>query len=130
MFPEIIRQYVDDDNIEHEIIINMKLIEKKGFEYFISETGNLDIITNVEIDLLDYLQGTTKEILYIDDKFINIDIPPFRTEFLEIKGKGICKGSFIVNVILKNIDEKLWNRLSTKDSTEMIRILSFLYKTI
>jgi len=130
MFPEIIRQYVDDDNVEHEIIINMKLIEKKGFEYFISETGNLDIITNVEIDLLDYLQGSTKEILYIDDKVINIDIPPFHTEFLEIKGKGICKGSFIVNVILKNIDEKLWNRLSTKDSTEMIRILSFLYKTI
>lgn len=130
MFPEIIRQYVDDDNVEHEIIINMKLIEKKGFEYFISETGNLDIITNVEIDLLDYLQGSTKEILYIDDKVINIDIPPFHTEFLEIKGKGICKGSFIANVILKNIDEKLWNRLSTKDSTEMIRILSFLYKTI
>lgn len=130
MFPQITRQYIDDDNLEHEIIINMKLIEKKGFEYFVSDTGNLDIITNVEIDLLDYIQGSTKEVLYIDDKVISIDIPPFHTEFLEIQGKGICRGSFIVNVILKNIDENLWNTLSTKDSTEMIRILTFMYKTI
>jgi DnaJ-class molecular chaperone len=130
MFPQINRQYIDDDNLEHEIIINMKLVENKRFEYFISDTGNLDIITNIDIDLLDYIQGSSKNVLYIDDKMITIDIPPFHTEFLEINGKGICRGSFIVNVILKNIDEKLWNTLSTKDSTEMIRILTLMNKTI
>ena len=130
MFPEIIRQYIDDTNIEHEITINMKLIEKKGFECFVSDSGVLDIITTVDIDILDYITGSKKDIMYIDDNTITIDIPPFHTEFLEIKGKGICKGSFIVNVMLKNIDQNMWNRLSPKDSTEMIRILSLITKTI
>jgi DnaJ-class molecular chaperone len=129
-FPTIVREYNDDDDLEHIITINMKIVGKKGFESFVSDAGSIDIITVVNIDLLDYLTGSVKTITYIDDSAIEITIPAFHTEFMEIPNKGIAGGSFIVNVVLKNIDQQKWKQLPPKDSTEMIRIMSFLAKTI
>jgi DnaJ-class molecular chaperone len=129
-FPTVIKEYTDDNDNEHEIIINMEIKADEKFDHIISKNGNIDIITNIEINLIEYISGYTKKIPYIDNNNIEIEVPPFQKEFYEIVNKGLKKGSFIVNINIKNIESELWNALSEKDKVEMIRILKTLYKTI
>lgn len=127
-FPKITKEYTDDNDIEHDININIKLKKKKGFDHIYCEnTGCLDIITSLEINLLEYIHGCKKEILYIDDNFMTIDINPFPDSFFIIPCKGIKNGSFIVNISIKNISLKEWNLLNEKDKSDMVRYLNKIY---
>jgi len=130
-YPRILREYVDDDNREHDIIIDMDLIPQDKFDKVISPNGGIDIVTTIEIDLVEYITGCKKEILYIDDNIIDVYVPPFHYEssdILEIPNKGLNSGALIIKLILKNFTKSSWNRLSENDNSDMLRILRELQK--
>lgn len=124
-YPLVIKEYVDDNDEEHEIFINMKIRREDNLDYVYSEkSGYLDIITTVEISLLEYISGFSKNIKYIDGSYIKIDVPGFQKEFFELPKKGLNNGSLIVNISVKNLEEELWERLSVEERSVMVRILS------
>lgn len=71
--------------------------------------------------------GCEKNILYIDNNNLNIIIPPFQQNPLEIKNKGLKNGSLIIDIIIKNINNNIWNSLSNKNKDDMIRLLDIIY---
>jgi DnaJ-class molecular chaperone len=126
-FPQVVKEYTDDEQgqeILHEIIINMEIKKQDNFDHIISKNGSIDIITSIDISLLEYIQGTIKTIEYIDGKNLEISIPCFQKEYYEIPGKGINCGSFIINISVKNIENNKWDALNEKDKAELIRILN------
>lgn len=129
-YPSIVRQYTDDNDIEHEININMEFVERKDYEHIISKDGKIDLIRTVEMNLLEYIEGYERDIEYIDNKTMTITIPPFQKDFYEIKEKGIFGGSLLINLQLKNLTFNNWEILCEKDKLTMIRILKSIYKTI
>lgn len=130
MFPCSIKEFTDDDDQDHEIIINMEIAKIDGYDHLISKSGNIDLITSIEIDLLDYINGYEKEILYVDGSMMNISVPPFQTKFIELSKKGLKGGTFLINISIKIIEKDAWEALSESDKASMIRILESLYKTI
>lgn len=186
-YPYLIRNYIDDNNIEHEIKINFIL--SKAFIYDDSNTCNntgndnndlndlndlndisdnddindindienirndkkkdyniisythienenenenndintVDLVTTIKISLLEYILGTSKKLKFIDDTFINIDLPPFENKII-INKKGLNGGNLIINIIVKNLKLFEWNRICAKDKDEMIRILNAVIK--
>lgn len=127
-YPKIIKEYTDDDDNVHEIHISMLIKKQENFDYVYHEkSGKLDIITTIELNLLEYINGCSKDILYIDDTNISISIPPFQNEFLEIIGKGVKKGSFVVNISVKNISSNEWNILNENEKFNMVRYLHNIY---
>lgn len=127
-FPTITRQFSDDDDNEHEIVISMEIREEKGFNHLISNCGKIDIVTTLEVNLKEYISGYNKQIPYIDNKYIEVDIPAFHEEYYEIANKGLKGGSFIVNIVCKTIDNDSWKSMCAKDQDDMIRILNSMYK--
>ena len=127
-FPKIIKYYLDDDNNEHEITINMTLTKDDNYSHIINENNSIDLITTVEITLLEYLIGVKKDIDYINNK-LNIDIPPFVKEYIIINGKGLRNnGNLIINIIVKNMEKYEWNKISESDKSIVIRILNATIK--
>ncbi len=122
-FPKIVRQYTDDNDRDHDIIINMIIKKTADYDHIILENGCIDLITTVEIDLTEYILGCQKEVLYVDGNMLHVDIPPFQKEYYEIADKGLLGGSLILNVSLKYVEKDMWQNLSEKDKVEMIRIL-------
>lgn len=126
-YPYIIKEYNDEDDIEHEIIINLKIKPENNYDYIESKNGTIDLITSIDITLLEYIQGCEKNIKYIDGTYCKINIKPFQTDILEIKNKGLKKGSLIVNICVKYFEKEIWNRLKINDKVDMIRILENMY---
>lgn len=130
-FPKIIREFTDDNDSDHEIVILMEIKEQDGFNHLISKTGKIDIVTTLEVNLKEYISGYERKIPYIDTSEIDIIVPPFYKEYYEINDKGLKGGSLIVNIVCKTIDRESWDMLCYKEQDEMIRILSLIYnKTI
>lgn len=129
-FPKVVREFTDDDDNDHEIVISMEIREQEGFNHLISNTGKIDIVTTLEVDMKEYISGYHKTIPYIDGKGIDIDIPPFQEEYYEIADKGLKGGALIVNIVCKTIQKESWDSLSRKDQDDMIRILDIIFKTI
>ena len=129
-YPRVIKEYSDDEDNDHEIIINMKIKEFPKYEHFESKSGHIDLFTKYEYDLLHYIQGCEVKIPYVDGTMLNIKIPPFQKDRIIISGKGIKEGSLIIDLIVQNFDRNLWDCLSEKDKVDMLRILNILYKTI
>lgn len=127
-FPTVTRQFSDDDDNEHEIVISMEIREEEGFNHLISNSGKIDIVTTLEVNIKEYISGYNKQISYIDNKYIEVTIPPFHEEYYEIANKGIKGGSFIINIICKTIHKESWKSLCAKDQDDMIRILNIMYK--
>jgi len=125
-FPQVIKEYSDENDIEHEIVINMEIKKQDGWEHIILKNGCIDVVTSVDMAWKDYILGGEKRIEYIDGHHMSVYIPPFQNEYYEIKGKGLKGGSLIVNLCAKNIEKELWTNLSEKDKVEMIRILDML----
>lgn len=174
-YPSFIRQYIDDDGIEHEIeikmmISNIKNVEKTRVSYN-SDSSNTDSsntdsdntdnsdelfddfdydnyrlnnknieynhkITNDRIDLLidlfinlkDYLEGSCKTIKYIDNNYINIDIPSFTLNKYIINNKGLLGGNLIINIILLNISKINWDKLEYDEKKVFIKSIENIYK--
>lgn len=138
-YPKAIYNYMDDDNdIDHEIIFNLTIVNNdydddydyddnnNKYSHIINEDGTIDLIYEMEISLLEYLNGNNRNHLFLNNEIIIIKIEPFSKNFI-IKGLGINKGNFICNFIIKNINENEWNKLDNNDKENMISILNKIY---
>lgn len=128
-YPNINRIYVDDDDVEHDILINLKFLNNDNYSHVISKNDKkiINLIYNIELNLIDYLEGYNNKIHYIDNNFLDIYIPPFNKELYEIKNKGINGGSLIFKINYKDINFQKWNILSLNDKMDLIRILHLLF---
>lgn len=136
-YPIVTKYFIDDDNNEHEIKIeltldnnidninNTDIINYDNFYHNIKEDGSIDIIKYIEISFLDFINGCDKEIKYIDNSILNINIPGFENTIIK-HGFGLRNGDLIIKLIIKNLENIKWTGISIKDKAEMIRILNAL----
>jgi len=127
----LIRQYIDDDGIEHEITIKM-IIEnnvKNNLQKYSHKINNenIDLFTSIKINLQEYILGITKEIQYIDNNNISITIPPFNKENVTIMNKGLFGGKLIIKILFNNISNKKWDNIDNEIKKDFIRILDDMY---
>ncbi len=126
-YPSHTINYFDNNDNEHEINIQMNIINdpiiNKGFYYKENEDEfRIDIYYDMNIDIIDYLIGTKKELEFFNNETIDIDIKPFSLNVIK-NGMGINKGNLIVNFIYNSINKEKWYNLPDADKNEMIRIL-------
>ena len=137
-YPLLTRQYIDDDSVEHEIIINM-IIDNTNSNYDdINYTHNIsnydnnhiDLNITLDINILDYLIGGIKKIKYIDNTYIDINIKPFCLEDIIINNKGLLGGNLNVILLYKHITVNELNKISKKKRDKFINIVKSIYKDI
>jgi DnaJ-class molecular chaperone len=142
-YPCLTRQYIDDDSIEHEIIINMSIedcdsgggggsdgSDSSDIKYTHRITGinnEIDLHTTVYINILEYLIGGVKSIKYVDDTLLDIVIEPFSTKDIFIKDKGLLGGNLNVKVVFQNITLKDWEKISAKKRARVIKLITKIY---
>ena len=149
-FPRLTRQYIDDDSVEHEIIINMIIEDecdvdesKEDDEDIIYYTHNIisngngngngnkkpriDLNITIDINILDYLIGGAKKIRYVDDTYIDVAIEPFSLEDIIIKNKGLLGGNLNARLNFKNITLQEWGKISEKKRNRVITIFKKMY---
>ncbi len=130
-FPQVTKQYIDDDDVEHDIIVDMtiKKTDADGdIDHMILSSGAIDLIKTVDVTLKEYILGYTKNILYIDSIEILVTVPAFQKEYYEIPNKGILGGSLILNICIKYIEKNAWYNFNENDKVEMLRLLDTLQK--
>lgn len=123
-FPSINKLYIDDDDITHEIEIKIKIIKNELFTHKIIN-NKINIYYKLKYNLYDYLNGYTTRIKYIDDEYIDINIPKFISKKYEIKDKGINGGSLIIKIKLRNTNINIdnWNKLEDIEKDNFNKIL-------
>ena len=151
-YPFLTRQYIDDDSIEHEIIINMiidnyedeegsysddsdsecnKDIQTVSYTHSIinsnDEKHKIDLHIEMDISILEYLIGGIRKIKYVDNTCMDIAIEPFKTSDIIIKNKGLLGGNLNVKLIFKNITLKDWKKISEKKRDRVINIIKKMY---
>jgi len=154
-YPCLTRQYIDDDSIEHEIIIQMILdnadeeeaegdddgececdgeeadgeAEKVRYTHSIhnNDAPIIDLHTAIDINIVEYLSGGVRKIRYVDDSIIDVPIEPFSTADIVIRGKGLCGGNLHIKVVFHNITLKKWKKISEKKRTRVIHLLTKMY---
>ena len=156
-YPCLTRQYIDDDSIEHEIVIQMILesgetddcesgeMEAEACEAAEAEqvrythtphtthtthTPHIDLHTSIDINIVEYLSGGIRKIRYVDDSVLDIPIEPFSTKDIVIQDKGLLGGNLNVKVVFHNITLKKWKKISEKKRAKVIHLLSKMYPTI
>jgi len=135
-YPCLTRQYIDDDSIEHEIIINMIIdntdnnCDDINYTHSISNYDNnyIDLFITLDINILDYLIGGIKKINYIDNTYIDINIKPFCLDDIIVNNKGLLGGNLNVRLLYKQISLKDWNKISKKKRNKLINIIKLIYK--
>lgn len=104
-------------------------LNNKKVEYRHKITNNhIDLIIDMFINLNDYLEGVRKTIKYIDNNYINIDIPSFTLNNLIINNKGLLGGNLIINIILLNISKINWDKLDITEKNLFIKSIEKIYK--
>jgi len=154
-YPCLIRQYIDDDSIEHEIVINM-IIDNEDICDSDSNSDNecdrntnndisivnythtivnnkegiykIDLNITIDINILEYLIGSIRKINYVDNTCLDINIEPFKMNNIIIKNKGLLGGNLNVKLIFKNITLKDWNKISEKRRTKIVNLIKKMYK--
>lgn len=123
-FPSINKIYIDDDDVTHEIEIKIKIIKNELFTHKIIN-NKINIYYKLKYNLYDYLNGYTTRIKYIDDEYIDINIPKFISKKYEIKDKGINGGSLIIKIKLRNSNINIdnWNKLEDTEKDYFNKIL-------
>jgi DnaJ-class molecular chaperone len=131
-YPCLTRQYIDDNGVEHEIEIKMILgrddEDKSIYKHIFNDNGTIDLITKININLYEYLSGTTKIINYIDGNCINLEIKPLNLNKIILEGKGLLGGKLIVNINYININIDEWNKLSDENKENILLLLKSIYK--
>ena len=125
-YPKIIINYNDDiDNEkEHELIFNLKIINNNNNYYHISrENGEIDIIYDMLISTIEYITGNIREHVFLNNDILLIKIEPFTDKYI-INGLGINNGNFVCNFIYIPINKKEWNKLNDSDKTTIISIFN------
>ena len=134
-YPCLTRQYIDDDSIEHEIIINMIIdntdnnCDDINYTHSISNYDNnyIDLFITLDINILDYLIGGIKKIKYIDNTYIDINIKPFCLDDIIVNNKGLLGGDLNVRLLYKQISFKDWNKISKKKRNKLINLIKLIY---
>jgi DnaJ-class molecular chaperone len=152
-YPSFTRQYIDNDNIEHDIEIKMIIknsdksmssssdtededldynkykLNSKKIEYKHKIINDkIDLTIDLFISLKDYLVGANKLIKYIDGSYINIEIPSFTLNNIFIYNKGLLGGKLIINIILLNISKINWDNINSKNKEDFLKIIDNIYK--
>lgn len=122
-YPQVIKEYIDDDDNEHEITINMNIKKHKMYDYILRDCGKIDLITSMKLSVSEYIEGTTKKIKYIDETFLDVAVEPFQEDYLIVKGKGLKNGDIYVDIRIAPPKYTQWNCLESSDKSELIRIL-------
>lgn len=123
-YPVHIINYYDDNDDEHEITINMIFINdiniNNGY-YHVIEDDKINIHYDMQIDTIDYMIGDTKQLLFLNNEFIDIVIEPFTDNYIK-KDFGINGGDLVINFKYNPINKEKWDKLISADKKEMIRI--------
>lgn len=129
-FPLLSRQYIDDNGIEHDIELKMILKNNDKFNYThnIRKSGFIDLFTNIDINLYDYILGSNKKITYIDGNDIDFKINSFDLNNIILENKGLLGGDLIISVNLNNLDSSDLNKLTNKEKIKFIRYVEKIYK--
>ncbi len=131
-YPTHTINYYDNNDNEHEITINMSLINdpdiNNGFYHIDDTIDNIHIYYDLDIDIYDYIMGSNKNLIYFNNQNLSIPIQPFSNEF-QLANLGINKGSLIINFKIIPINQENWNSLNDADKNDLARIL-FLLKMI
>lgn len=130
-FPIVVKQFLDEDGIEHEIVLKMTINEtkQKNIKHILNDK-KVDLISDIEINYLEYLTGVERYMDYIDDEKISIWIPAFTGDIIIMNGYGLCGGNLIIYVKIKNISKSEWKTLKDSDKNSLISILSKMYITL
>ena len=124
-YPVINKLYIDDDDdVTHEIEIKIKLIRNEFFTHKFVD-NKINIYYKLKYNLYDYLNGYTTRIKYINDEYIDINIPKLTSKKYEIKDKGINGGSLIIKIKFRNtnINFDYWNKLEDIEKNVFNKIL-------
>ena len=117
-YPEFITQYIDEDGIEHEIYIKMKILKdmEREISHIIRDDGCIDLVMNISINYLQYICGCTYTVEYINKDTIDINVPPFFQDGkIIIDNYGLLGGDLIIFVHIQNIQKEQWMLLKEKD---------------
>jgi DnaJ-class molecular chaperone len=127
-YPSHTINYFDNNDNEHEITINMVLIndplQNDGY-YHIDN----DIHYSMDIDLLEWTIGGNRKHTFINGDVIDITIEPFTNTFTK-KDYGIHNGNLIINFKTIPINKDKWLNLLDADKVEFIKILNLLKNDI
>jgi DnaJ-class molecular chaperone len=146
-YPCLIRQYIDDDSIEHEIVINMIIdnedvsesdsednsesdVSLVNYTHTIINSNNgvkIDLNITVDINILEYLIGGIRKIKYVDNNCLDINIEPFKMNDIILKNKGLLGGNLNVKLIFKNITLKDWKKISEKKRNKIVNLIKKMY---
>jgi DnaJ-class molecular chaperone len=148
-YPCLIRQYIDDDSIEHEIVINMIIdnedisedesednienvsdVTLVNYTHTIINSNNgvkIDLNITVDINILEYLIGGIRKIKYVDNNCLDINIEPFKMNDIILKNKGLLGGNLNVKLIFKNITLKDWKKISEKKRNKIVNLIKKMY---
>jgi DnaJ-class molecular chaperone len=128
-----------DDNSSHSDIDNYKdtydnfdvsidsKIKNKTIYTHKIKNNIIDLITVIDINLKDYLIGSTKVIKYIDESNLDILIQPFNLDNIVIKNKGLMGGDLVISLVLRNISKNNWDKLIDNDKDIFTKYLDNMY---
>lgn len=123
-YPQSIINYIDDNDIEHEIIFNLNIINDNKLYYHIkNDDGSIDIIYDMIISTAEYITGNIRELIYLNKEILLINIEPFSNKYI-INNLGINNGHFICNFIYVPINKKDWNKISDDNKNIIINIFN------
>jgi|688.fasta_scaffold187899_3 hypothetical protein len=123
-YPKVIINHIDENDIEHEIILNLNLVNENSNYYHIKNLNNsIDIVYDMLIDTVEYITGNIREHVFLDKNILLVEIQPFSNKYI-FKGMGINNGDFICNFIYIPITKKTWDKISTDDKNNIINIFN------
>jgi len=127
-YPNITKIYYDDDNIEHNILINLDFIYNKNISHITyNNNKKIDILYNIELNLINYLDGYNGKIKYINNKIIDIYIPPYNKNYYKIKNMGINEGDLIFKIKILDININKFKNLLENEKKELYKLLELIY---
>ena len=123
-YPKTEITYIDDSDIEHEIIFRLNIInDNKNYYHIKNNDNSIDIIYDMLISTVEYLTGNIREHVYLNKDILLITIEPFSNKFI-IPNLGINNGNFICNFIYIPIHKKDWNKINDDDKNTILRIFN------
>ena len=129
-YPLLTRQYIDDNGTEHDIELKMVLKNNDNSTYThqVRKSGAIDLFTNININLCDYIKGSDKKIEYIDGNNIDIKINSFDLNNILLANKGIIGGDLIISLNLNNMDSSDLDKLTIDEKLNFIKYVEKIYE--
>lgn len=106
-----------------DVRFTFKLNEKDG-RFYIDRENGLNIITDVDVPVFDWMLGTDVKVKHLDGKEYSVKILPFVKDgsFVNIKGKGFRHSNGYVGDLKVKINVTTPYKLSEEDKKLLIKI--------